>query len=85
MTHRQDTFRVYRGMLGESIPILTATITPAPELHNGTPYPFAALAGKLGGRRDQFASLMAGLRMPYVEAVTTAPFRRWAGEADRAR
>lgn len=85
MKHLQDTYRVYRGMQGESIPILATSITPAPELHSDIQYPFAALARKLGARRDQFASLVAGLRIPYAEAEKAAPFQRWMDEAGKAR
>lgn len=48
-------YRIYRGLLGETIRVPEDTIAPGPYNHDFPRFPFAYLAEKAGEKRDTFA------------------------------
>lgn len=69
-------YRTYRGTLGELIRVPEASFAVVPKLHpEPQPFPFAALAARMGDQRDRFATAVnfAGL---YEEAMARRNVQR---------
>ncbi len=69
-------YRKYRGLHGETVRVPAHTVAESPRLYSGEPFPFSAVASRLGKDRDQFANL--ALRARCFQDVTTSPLYRAA-------
>lgn len=69
-------YREYRGLFGEPVRVPEHTIATPPRLYPPEPFPFSAVASRLGKDRDQFANVALQARCFYD--VTTSPLYRAA-------
>lgn len=78
-----NAYREYRGLLGETIKVPEATIATPPRLHGRGPFPFSAIAVRLGSGRDRFAAL--ALRAKWIDDAYRAPrYRQTTAQLGRA-
>ncbi|OYU75161.1 MAG: hypothetical protein CFE32_15300 [Alphaproteobacteria bacterium PA3] len=76
-------YRQYRGLYGEAVRVPEATIATPSRLHGRGPFPFSAIASRLGSDRDKFAAL--ALRARWIDDVRRAPrYRQTTAQLGRA-
>lgn len=56
-------YREYRGLYGEPVRVPERSVTKAPAIHRHKPFPFAAIAARLGKERDSFAHIALQVKL----------------------